>query len=73
VSHDATNGKTPKDDKGKLFFVLLNYLKINVTRHEQPDRHDKEKEDFFHFLDFYFFFVIFIILKYFYFLEKLKR
>jgi len=33
---------------------------MSVTRCEQPDRHNKVKENTFHFLDFfYFFFVIF--------------
>ena len=56
MSHDA-GGRINIKRERKLFLV---FLKMSVTRCEQLNRHNKVKENIFHFLDFLFLnFVIF--------------
>jgi len=55
VSNGASDRINTNREK-KLFLV---FLKMSVTRHGRPDRHNKVKENIFQLLDFSFFFVIF--------------
>jgi len=57
MCHTTQAVRQTRKEKEKLFLV---FLKMSVTRCERPDRHNKVKENIFHFLDFfYFFFEIF--------------